>query len=203
MDTAVKSERLLRIYSRLAEGEVLRKRELAQRFHVTERSIQRDMESLRAFCAGQGLRREIVYDRGAGGYRLEGSAGALLSNSEILAVCKILLESRSMRRDEMLPVLDKLVACCVPEESKRAVADLLANEKYHYIEPHHGRPILPGLWELGQAVLDRLPTAKVVEKGEDGCIIEAEVFGKGIEMWLKSQGEYVTMLKGDAVEGKA
>ena len=28
-----------------------------------------------------------------------------LSNSEILAVCKILLESRSMRRDEMLPIL--------------------------------------------------------------------------------------------------
>lgn len=147
--TAVKSERLLQIYSRLADGEVLRKKELAQRFHVTERSIQRDMESLRVFCAGQGLRQEIVYDRGAGGYRLEGGANTFLSNSEILAVCKILLESRSMRRDEMLPILDKLAACCVPEGNRRAVTDLLANEKYHYIEPHHGQPILPGLWDLG------------------------------------------------------
>ena len=128
--TAAKSERLLQIYSLLADGAVLRKKELAQRFHVTERSIQRDIESLRVFCAEQGVRQEIIYDREARGYRLEDSAGAFLSNGEILAVCKILLESRSMRRDEMLPILDKLVTCCVPERDRRAVADLLAYDNY-------------------------------------------------------------------------
>lgn len=50
MDTsAVKSERLLQIYSRLVSGETLKKKELAQYFHVTERSIQRDIEALRCF----------------------------------------------------------------------------------------------------------------------------------------------------------
>ena len=57
-----------------------------------------------------------------------------------------------MRRDELFPILDKLIACCVPESSKKAVTELLANEKYHYIEPHHGTPILNGLWEISQAV---------------------------------------------------
>ena len=33
--TAVKSERLLQIYSRLVSGEILKKKELAQHFHVT------------------------------------------------------------------------------------------------------------------------------------------------------------------------
>ena len=75
-----------------------------------------------------------------------------LENSEILAVCKILLESRAMRKDEMLPILDKLVSCCVPERNKKAIQNLLSNKKYHYIEPHHHRPVLVGLWELGQAV---------------------------------------------------
>lgn len=42
-----------------------------------------------------------------------------------------------------------------------------------------------------EAVLDRLPTAKIVEKCGDGYIMEAEVFGKGIEMWLRSQGSHV------------
>lgn len=42
-----------------------------------------------------------------------------------------------------------------------------------------------------EAVLDRLPTAEVVEQTEDGWIVKAEVFGKGIDMWLKSQGENV------------
>lgn len=47
-----------------------------------------------------------------------------------------------------------------------------------------------------QAVLDRLPTAKVVEEEkEDVYIVEAEVYGKGIKMWLLSQGEYLEVLK--------
>lgn len=306
--TALKSERLLQICSRLADGDVLKKKELARQFHVTERSIQRDMESLRCFFAQQNMRQDVIYDRAERGYRLESPSATFLTNSEILAVYKILLESRSMRRDEMLPILDKLIACCVPERSKRAVSALLANEKHHYIEPHHRRPILDGLWEIGQAVqehrvleiayermkepklvhrrvlpagilfseyyfylaafledksafenpedlfptiyridrirefqvleerfqvpyrdrfqegefrkrvqfmyggklqrirfrytgpsieavLDRLPTAKVVEKEDFGCIIEAETFGKGIEMWLRSQGKYITEIE--------
>jgi predicted DNA-binding transcriptional regulator YafY len=221
-----------------------------------------------------------------------------------LAVCKILLESRSMRKDEMLPILDKMIDCAVPEDSQKAVRSLIANEELHYIEPHHGQRILDGLWDLGQAiknhqvieieyermkepklvrrrvqpvgimfdqyyfyltaflkdrehfenpedlfptiyridrirtfqvldehfqvpyqgrfeegefrkrvqfmyggklerikfrytgpsieaVLDRLPTAQVVAQDETGWDIEAEVFGKGIEMWLRSQGENI------------
>ena len=42
-----------------------------------------------------------------------------------------------------------------------------------------------------EAVLDRLPTAQVIKTEETGWLISAEVFGKGIEMWLRSQGEYV------------
>ena len=45
-----------------------------------------------------------------------------------------------------------------------------------------------------EAVLDRLPTAEIEEQTENGWTVKAEVFGKGIEMWLRSQGEYVTLL---------
>lgn len=303
--TALKTDRILKIYSQLVNGDILRKKELVQRFHVTERSIQRDMEALRCFFAEEGLQQDIIYDRAARGYRLESPSRALLNNSEILAVCKILLESRSMRKDEMLPILDKLIACCVPEKSKKAITELLANEKHHYVEPHHKQRLLPGLWEISQAVqnhqmmeieyerlkeprlvrrrvkpvgimfseyyfyltafledkdtfenpddlfptiyridrirnvqlldehfkvpykdrfqegefrkrvqfmyggklerirfhytgpsieavLDRLPTAEIVERDETGWTVEAEVFGRGIEMWLRSQGSYIS-----------
>ena len=43
-----------------------------------------------------------------------------------------------------------------------------------------------------EAVLDRLPTAEVAGKDGEGWIVEAEVFGKGIEMWLNSQGSWVS-----------
>lgn len=42
-----------------------------------------------------------------------------------------------------------------------------------------------------EAVLDKLPTAEILEEKEGVYIFAVEVFGKGIEMWLRSQGEYV------------
>ena len=45
-----------------------------------------------------------------------------------------------------------------------------------------------------EAVLDRLPTARVEKKTPAGWILTAEVFGKGIDMWLKSQGDMVKRL---------
>ena len=42
-----------------------------------------------------------------------------------------------------------------------------------------------------EAVLDRLPTAQIMEQSEKGYLISAEVFGKGIEMWLRSQGPWI------------
>lgn len=44
-----------------------------------------------------------------------------------------------------------------------------------------------------EAVLDRLPTAEIVGQDAGGWVIQAEVFGKGIEMWLRSQGDYVVL----------
>lgn len=305
-----KSERLLYLYQDFVKGVGVQKRTAAARFGVNERSLQRDIEDLRCFFANQNPPGEIIYDAKQRVYRLIERDTAHLSNSEVLAVCKILLESRSMRKDEMLPILDKLVSCCVPTDQRRSVTDLLANEKLLYIEPHHGKPLLNGLWELGEAiqkhlvaeisyerlkdgevvrrtiepvglmfseyyfylvafirnidrkaefdnpddlfptiyrvdrirccritdehfqvphlerfqegefrkrvqfmyggtlqkirfkytgpsieaVLDRLPTAEIEQKTDDGWIVKAEVFGKGIEMWLRSQGEYITSL---------
>lgn len=150
-EASLKSERLLQIYSRLAGGQVLNKEELAQQYRVSLRSIQRDIEALRNFFADQHMNQEIAYDPALKGFYLR-NRSQMLSNSEVLAVSKILLESRSLRKDEMLPLLDKLVENCVPEQNKALVKELLSNEKFHYIEPHHGKPILSKLWEIGEAV---------------------------------------------------
>ena len=101
-----KSARLLSIYARFLSGQTLNKALLADEYGVTERSIQRDMESLRCFLAEQHLTQDIVYDRRERGYRLVNSIPKGLTNSEILAVCKILLESRSMTKAEMMPILN-------------------------------------------------------------------------------------------------
>lgn len=49
-----------------------------------------------------------------------------------------------------------------------------------------------------QAVLDKLPTAKIIERmGENKYLIEAETYGDGIKMWLLSQGAWVKVIAPD------
>ncbi len=45
-----------------------------------------------------------------------------------------------------------------------------------------------------QAILDKIPTAKVVDKNGQASVIEAEVFGAGVNMFLLSQGSHVRAL---------
>jgi predicted DNA-binding transcriptional regulator YafY len=50
-----------------------------------------------------------------------------------------------------------------------------------------------------QAVLDKLPTAKIIERlGDKKYLIEAETYGDGIKMWLLSQGSWVKVVAPDA-----
>ena len=44
------------------------------------------------------------------------------------------------------------------------------------------------------AILDRLPTAVVQDETNGVNTVSAEVFGKGVEMWLRSQGSYVELI---------
>ena len=77
-----------------------------------------------------------------------------LTNSEILTVCKIMLESRSLTKEEMYPIIDKLLQCCVPYKNYRQVADLISNEKFHYLEPHHGKKFVDDMWNISSAVYE-------------------------------------------------
>ena len=312
---ADRSSRLLKIYSKLVKGYIVNKREEADNFNVDERTIQRDIASIKDYMcsdmASNGIINSIVYDKEACGYRMESSYKGTLSNSETLAVCKILLDSRAFPKDEMQAILDKLISCCVPKENRQPVKELIGNEEHHYIELRHKTNFLDTLWDLGQAIrsckyveleyrrtkdktivkrkvkpvgimfseyyfyitafiddkevcenfdvindafptiyrvdrivsynvledrfkmpykdrfeegefrkrvqfmyggkinrirfeytgsdvdaiLDRLPTAKIESEKDGKYIIRAEVFGRGIDMWLRSQGENVKVIK--------
>ena len=77
---------------------------------------------------------------------------ARLTKSEVLAVCKILLESRAFTEAELDPILNKLVACCTPAQNLKAVQELIGNERFHYVPPHHGQKFVDKLWALGEAI---------------------------------------------------
>ena len=148
-----KVERIINLYNRLLDGEVLNKAEEASRFEVNEKSIQRDFEDIRAYFAEcSPFDRKLVYDRKKKGYVLIQKQVGHFTNSEILTVCKILLESRALVKDEMYPIIDKLLQCCVPYDSFKKVSSLIENEKFHYLEPHHGKKFVDIMWDIGSAV---------------------------------------------------
>lgn len=314
MENGNKVERILSIYTRLMNGALINKAEEAAKFDVNERSIQRDIEDIRAFLESNSDDvgyNQLVYDHGAKGYRIERVCKISLKNSEMLALCKILLDSRAFTKEEMTDMLDRLVNCCVPQSERKMIRELIRNEEFHYIEPRHKTKFIDTMWEIGQAirecryieidyfrlkdksvvtrkvkpvaimfseyyfyltafiddkdearqdfdvlndsfptiyrldrikkltvldekfhilyssrfeegefrkriqfmyggklqrinfeysgldvdaVLDRLPTAKIVSENDGVYTITAEVFGKGIDMWLRSQGENVKLL---------
>lgn len=307
-----KTERILTIYKMFLDGETINKAKMAEKFGVNNRSIQRDIEDIRAYIMNRGDETGenvmVVYDRKKNGFRLSNGAQKM-SGGEFLAVSKILLESRAFMKEELEPILEKLIFNCAPPSEQKQAAALIANERYHYTEPHHRIRLTDKLWEMGsavknqqymeiwyrklkenepvrrmikpvgimfsefyfylvafiekegeaylspaiyridrilsfqvlnkhfsvpykdrfeegefrkrvqfmyggplqrivfeysgislEAVLDRLPTARVIEEKEakDGkgkiYTIRAEVFGNGIDMWMRSQGEIVKIV---------
>lgn len=307
-----KSGRILYLYSKLINGDSLNKSEEAERFGVSKKSIQRDIDDLRTFFENQladgSTDKKLVYDKTSNSYFLRSDEGVSLNKGEILAVCKILLESRSMCRSELEPIVNKLLNGCVIKKDQAVVKSLIANEMLHYVEPQHKKIFVDNLWDIGiavkehrimkityrkqngmqvertikpvgimfsefyfyltafiegidkkaefehpddifptiyridriqefevqdkhfeipykdkfeegefrkrvqfmyggrlrcirfrytgksvEAVLDRLPTARIIEKTDNGYLISAEVFGNGIDIWLRSQGDDVEL----------
>lgn len=146
----------MNIYDRLQEGKVIFKAQEAVQFGVNEKSIQRDIEDIREFLeqntVDRGVENNLIYDYEKRGYRLERVSRMSFSNEEILAIAKILLDSRAFTEREMMDMLDKLMDCCVPPEKRKIVNDLIANERIHYIQPHHGKVFIDKMWEIGKAI---------------------------------------------------
>ncbi len=151
-----KNSRTLSMYARLCDGKVLNKAAEAVHFGVDERSIQRDLDDIRTFlderAVEYGEDKSVVYDRQVKGFRMEGINQALMTNSEILSVCKILLESRAFSKKEMGEVLDKMIQGCVPQKNMKLVTDLISNEKFHYVEVLQREGIQEHVWDIGNHI---------------------------------------------------
>lgn len=151
-----KVERVLRLYTKLINGGVVYKSSSAKEFGVDERSIARDISDIRGYLdvtgPEDGCINTIVYDRKIGGYRLEEIYKQKFTNPEVLAICKILLESRAFTKPEMEQMLEKMVESCVPKENQSLVKNLIRNEEFHYIEPHHKTVFIDKMWDIGKAI---------------------------------------------------
>lgn len=151
-----KEIRLLELYTTFIRGGTVSKSEAAHKYDVNERTIQRDIDDIRAFLymqnsEGKG-QDDIIYDKRLKRFRLETTRPNYLTKEQVLSVCKILLDSRAFVKPDMDDILDRIVGVCQDDEDRKMIKSLINNEKYHYIELKNSRVNLNDIWELGKAI---------------------------------------------------
>ena len=193
-----KGQRLLGIYHRLSRGELISKEVLAREYGVTEKSIQRDIDDIRSYLAGdrdEGAA-DICYDRQAKGYRLVEQESRCLNRKEILAMAKILLESRAFAKEELHTILDKLIEAC-PREGRKVVEDMIRNETFCYVPPRHGKKLLDALWDISLFIKNR-EIIRFSYKRQDGA--EKEHTAKPVALLFSEFYFYLVAYKEEETE---
>ena len=84
----------------------------------------------------------------------------------------------------MLDIIDRLVGCCVPEDSKKIVKELMSNENYHYIELRHRISYLTNMWEIGQAIY-HYQYIEIKYQGIQGSSVKTRKLKPLVIMFLK------------------
>lgn len=155
-----KTNRILGIYTELINGRIVHKDEEAKRYGVNLRSIQRDIDDIREYFEAEaersGFINSVIYDRHEHGYKLDEDYKIKLSNGEVFAVCKILLESRAFSKKAMQSMLDCIINSCVPKSEQNLIRDQIHNEEYHYIETRNKSEIVNKMWAISQAIQKHL-----------------------------------------------
>lgn len=159
MGQGSKSNRVLEIYQMLLEGKDVIKQDLVVRYGVDARSIQRDINVIRNFLAEEtsqrGVIRSIRYDKRSGSYRMSTQDIENLSEGEMLAICKILLESRAFSKEKVHSLVNKIMSLAMSAKNRPHIEEHIANELLHYITPAHQNPNPEFLWEAAQAIKER------------------------------------------------
>lgn len=203
-DTKDKSRRVLDIYSKLIDGKTVYKKELAQKYGVNERTIQRDFDDVRDFLDKKaletGIINDLIYDRSLNGYRLEYSNCMQLNNSEILAISKILLDSRAFTKGEMSSILHRMIGCCVPKENQKMVSELIGNEEFHYIELQHKTVFIDKMWGIGQAIQQNLYIEIEYQRMKGQATVKRKV--KPVAIMFSEYYFYMTAFIDDKDEAK-
>lgn len=182
---ATRAKRIVELYVRLIEGKVVKKLEEMDRYCVDERTIERDFAELRALfsemnAAGDEGCIELVYDKANGWYYAKNPNPKYLDNNEILALCKIILESRAFSKNEMRSIIERLINGCVPREGMNLARKMLVNEMYHYVELQEKDASLDVIWELGECIGEHEVIEIRFHRQDDDTVITRTVEPLGI-----------------------
>ncbi|MDO4952262.1 MAG: WYL domain-containing protein [Synergistaceae bacterium] len=182
MEATEKLERVLDIYTKLRGGGTVNKAAEAERYGVSARSVQRDIDEIRGYLANNAENNgylDVVYDAGEKGFRLQSKTKLNFDGAETLAIAKILLDSRALSKTAMAEIIDKIIDSCYPKD-RATVKDMLKNEIYHYAEPRHGDEFMSKMWDIAKALKDKCYLDIKYLRPKDGKIVKRRLLPAAI-----------------------
>lgn len=183
-----KAEVILFIYNQLKEGRVVTKNDIIDKFNINERTFYRYINDVKNFVQGENngilTGEELIADKEKGGYYLKERYEKSLNEKEVLAISKVLLESRGLIKTELEDIIYKLLDNCISKD-KEAVKFIVSNEFANYVSPKHGKKLLDKLWKISTAIKDqKVLDIEYYKLGADGKLQEEAskktVFPQGI-----------------------
>lgn len=135
----------------LLRGEHLTKLALADHFHVTTRSIQRDVSQLNDLFTDEYYHQRIAYDAKKHGYYLVSNKTAL-DQRQILLLIKILLASRALDEPELKQIIQGLQAIMGPDQARK-LDPIIHNEIVNYQPLKHHRKLINSIWDFSNFIL--------------------------------------------------
>ena len=142
-----KVNRILEIYTKLIKGEVV---------NVSEKTIQRDLDDIRAYFYDYRENHgdnDIIYRRDIKGYCLDNN-GDVLTRKDVLAIMKILLESRAFCKDELNHLTNTLLKQ-IDYEQRKNIKNITSNELLNYVSPQHNELLLTMIWDISELIKEK------------------------------------------------
>ncbi|MEQ6353420.1 WYL domain-containing protein [Lysinibacillus sp. M3] len=146
-----KGYRVISMFDRLIDGRGINKKQEAFTHNVGEKTIQRDLNEIRAYLEKAKLDSHLEYVRTENVYRLTNTGESNLSKEQVLAIVKILIESRALLKSEMSDIIDKLISI-VAADKQEFIRNIILNEKHLYVDLHHKKSLLCLIWALSEAI---------------------------------------------------
>lgn len=181
-ETQLKTYRILSLFKRLASGKTIKKVLEAERFNVSEKSIQRDIDTLRQYLAEErksGECCDVIWSPTQNGYTMINNSEKMLEKYDVLVITKVLLESRAFCATEMDNLLKKLLRQ-VPSAEQHHIQEIIRNEKFHYAPVGHGKELIKNLWTLSKAMREQWLVQLQYKKENNDQLISRIVEPQGV-----------------------
>lgn len=170
IDKTKQEQRILEIYQDLLDNREVNIDVKSEKFGVDKKTIKRDLTAVEEFLD---TRYQLEIQKSKPNiYKLSRENAGRLTQTEVLAVCNILLNSRAFSKKEMKRLLDKIIEHNLDKEESKYVTALTGNEMHHYAELSTSKQIAPedfleNMKNIAEAVVSQKKIEIEYKRNED------------------------------------